>query len=89
MQGVYPGAGMTIPAVKERYGERLALIGGICNVGVLRTGPRDAIGRSVEEIADAGRDGGVIIGAHSIDRDIPLAHYRWYHEALARVDRTW
>ena len=35
-----------------------------------------------EEIVEAGRDGGVVIGAHSIGPDIPLRNYVFYHETV-------
>ena len=89
IQGIYPGAGMSIPAVKARYGSQLALIGGMCNVSVLAPGPFSAIEREVSAIVEAARDGGVIIGAHSIDEDIPVAHYDHYYAFLDRCDESW
>ena len=89
IQGIYPGAGMTIPEVKARYGNRLALIGGVCNIKVLAPGPRENIRRAIDSIAEVAKDGGVVIGAHSIDEDIPIAHYDEYYSLLNRCDECW
>jgi len=88
IQGVNPSAGMTVPAVKARYGDRLVLIGGMCNIHVLTQGSRDQIARQAAEIVEAARDGGVIIGTHSIDSDIPVENYDFYHSTLKRLDET-
>jgi uroporphyrinogen-III decarboxylase len=46
----------------------------------LINGPRSKIEAPAREIIDLGRQGGVIIGTHSISPEIPLAHYVAYHE---------
>ena len=79
---VEPRAGMHLPTLKKQYGERLAWIGGMCNSQVLPLGPAAAIRRQTREILEAGADGGVAIGAHSIGPDIPVAHYVAYHEMV-------
>ncbi len=79
---VEPRAGLHIPTLKSRYGDKLAFIGGMCNSHVLPQGPEDAITAQAREIIDAGRDGGVIIGAHSIGPDIPVSHYLRYHRTV-------
>jgi len=81
---VEPRSGMDLVRLKRRYGDRLALIGGMCNAVVLPQGPIERIVARARAIIDAGRDGGVIIGAHSIGPDIPVEHYDAYHaEVLA------
>ncbi|MBT3377011.1 MAG: hypothetical protein HN742_16255 [Lentisphaerae bacterium] len=89
IQGIYPGAGMSIPDVKAKYGDRLALVGGICNISVLAPGPKRKIANAVAEIAEVARDGGVVIGAHSIEEDVPPEHYDYYSTLLAELDQTW
>jgi len=86
IQGIYPGAGMTIPDVKAAYGSQLCLIGGMCNTTVLASGSAREIERQVEEIAEVARDGGVIIGAHSIDKDVSSDQYNIYNSCLNRFD---
>lgn len=79
---VEPKAGMWIPDLKAKYGDRLALIGGMCNSHVLPQGPPEAIRDQARAIIETGRDGGVMIGAHSIGPDIPVAHYMAYWETV-------
>ncbi|MDD3926050.1 MAG: uroporphyrinogen decarboxylase family protein [bacterium] len=82
LQGVNPSAGMTVPEVKAKYGKKLALIGGICNIHVLAKGTRQDIERNVKSVIEVAQDGGVIIGTHSIDYDIPIANYNYYYKLL-------
>jgi uroporphyrinogen decarboxylase len=84
---VEPKAGMDLAELKARYGTRLALIGGMCNAHVLPSGDREAIRRATLRIVEAGRDGGVAIGAHSIGPDIAPETYRFYHELVAEHGR--
>lgn len=88
IQGNNPSAGMTVPDMKAKYGDRLALIGGMCNIHVLTKGDHHEIERQAEAILDVARDGGVIIGTHSIDSDIPVEHYDFYYETVNRLDRA-
>jgi len=89
IQGIYPTAGMTIPAVKAKYGKRLNLIGGVCNIHVLTKGTRKEIEHQIASIVEVAKDGGVIIGAHSIDVDIPVENYDYYYFVLDKFDRNW
>ena len=79
---VEPKAGMDLVALKRRYGKRLAFIGGMCNAHVLPSGDREAIRRQTLGIIEAGRDGGVVIGAHSIGPDIAPESYQWYRDLV-------
>jgi uroporphyrinogen decarboxylase len=89
IQGIYPAAGMTVPDVKARYGDRLSIVGGICNMSVLARGTRQSIENHVRAIAEAGRDGGVVIGAHSVEGDVPVENYDLYGSLLDEIDRHW
>jgi uroporphyrinogen decarboxylase len=89
IQGIYPGANMSIPAVKAKVGRKLALIGGVCNIKVLAPGPKASIERAVASIVEVAQDGGVVIGAHSIDEDIPVEHYDHYYSLLDACDEAW
>ena len=73
---------MHIPTLKEKYGKKLSFIGGMCNSLVLPKGTKAEIERQAAEIIEAGEDGGVIIGAHSIGPDIPVRNYVSYHETV-------
>ncbi|MBI1928398.1 hypothetical protein HYR99_29660 [Candidatus Poribacteria bacterium] len=79
---VEPRAGLHIPTLKAKYEDKLAYIGGMCNSHVLPKGPDAAIGAQAREIIDAGKEGSVIIGAHSIGPDIPVRNYLCYHQMV-------
>lgn len=81
---VEPKAGMHLPTLKARYGERLSFIGGMCNSQTLPFGSPDEIRRQAREIIEVASDGGVVIGAHSIGPDIPVANYVAYHKAVVQ-----
>jgi len=89
IQGNNPSAGMTVPAMKARYGNRLVLVGGMCNIHVLTHGSHDEIRRQAESIVDVAKDGGVVIGTHSIDVDVPVAQYDYYCSVLEELDERW
>jgi uroporphyrinogen decarboxylase len=70
-------AGMDAVAIRHRYPD-LILTGGMCNTDTLVHGPPDRIERETKELIDLGRDGGIVIGAHSISPEIPLEHFVTY-----------
>jgi len=72
-----PKAGLDLPALKKEYGNRVAFIGGMCNSYVL-PGKKEDIRSQVESILGVAREGGVIIGAHSIGPDVPIENYQFY-----------
>jgi uroporphyrinogen decarboxylase len=82
---VEPKAGLHIPTLKEKYGRKLSYIGGMCNARVLPFGTKAEIKKQATEIIEAGKDGGVIIGAHSIGPDIPVQNYVFYHETVMEI----
>ena len=84
---VEPKAGMRVATLKKRYGTHLAYIGGMCNAHVLPCGTRDEIAAQAREIIDAGHDGGVVIGAHSIGPDVPVDSYQYYHDLVMAEGR--
>jgi len=88
VQGVYPTAGLSLPAFKEHYGKKLAVIGGMDNTRTLPFGDRQAIEREAAAVMEAGQEGGVIIGSHSIEGYIPVDHYDWYISTLDRIERS-
>lgn len=72
---VEPKAGMDLPRLKEKYGDRLAFIGGVDNSHVLPRGTQEEIRTHVTRLVEAARSGGVILGSHSIGPDISPASY--------------
>ncbi|MFB3891533.1 MAG: uroporphyrinogen decarboxylase family protein [Phycisphaerae bacterium] len=76
---IEPRAGMDIAEIRRSF-PRLILVGGMDNSDTLVNGPAVRIQAEARRIIDLGRDGGVIIGAHSIGPDISLNHFQAYHE---------
>ncbi len=70
-------AGMDAVAIRNRY-PHLILIGGMCNTGTLINGPAEHIEEEAKELIDLGRNGGLVIGSHSISPEIPLEHFEIY-----------
>jgi len=81
---VEPKAGMNMEKLKKKYGGRLCLIGGMCNALVLPQGSKEEIARQVQAIVELGKDGGVILAAHSIGADIPVKNYDWAIEVYRK-----
>ncbi len=73
-----PAAGMDIVALRERYGPRLKLVGGIDKFAP-RTS-REAIDRELAyKLQPKMREGGVVFGLdHRIPNGTPLDLYRYY-----------
>jgi hypothetical protein len=76
-------AGMHPVPLRERY-PRLILTGGMCNSETLIEGPIERIEAEAREIIDLGREGGVVIGTHSISPEVPLEHFAAY-DAICRT----
>ena len=77
-------AGMDLVKLREKF-PKLVLIGGMDNTNTLINGPISRIEAEAREIIDAGREGGVVIGTHSISPEIPLENFAAYD----RVCRTY
>ena len=72
-----PRAGVDVFALRKRHGRKLSYIGAMDNCVILPQGSRSEIEAHVRELADFGRDGGLVLGGHSIGPDIPIEHYEW------------
>lgn len=79
-------ANMDIVHVRERYPD-LILIGGMDNTDTLINGPVERVVAEAQEIIDLGRDGGVIIGTHSVSPEIPLEHFCVYRDTCLNYGR--
>ena len=71
-------AGMAAEEVRKLY-PNLVLIGGMCNTRTLPYGTIPEIEREARSLIDLGRDGGVVIGTHSVSPEIPLESFEAYH----------
>lgn len=80
---VEPKAGMNILELKKRYDNRLSYIGGVDNAFILPKGNKKEIEDHILPILEAGREGGIVIGTHSIGPDIPVKNYDWYHQIVS------
>jgi len=73
-------ANMHAVEIRRQY-PRLILVGGMCNTDTLRTGPPERIVAEARELITLGRQGGLVIGTHSLGPDIPLEHFLAYDRA--------
>ncbi len=58
--------------LRERYGDRLALLGGLDNAIILPRGDGEEVRRHVLEVLSAGHGGGLVLGTHSVGPDISV-----------------
>ncbi|HCU36584.1 MAG TPA: hypothetical protein DGT21_14380 [Armatimonadetes bacterium] len=73
---IYPveyKAGLDAAKLRERYGDKLAFFGGLSNGLILPRGNPDEVVDHTLHIMSAGREGGLILGTHSIGHDISPA----------------
>lgn len=78
--------GMDVVKLREKYGERLALIGGLDNAGILPRGNRPEITEHVMHCLSIAGEGGFIIGAHSIGPDISVATVDYVTELICEYN---
>jgi len=79
-------ANMDIDVLRKRY-PKLILTGGMCNTHTLIRGTRQEIEAQARQIIDLGRDGGIVIGTHSVSPEIPLENFVIYRETCMRYGR--
>ena len=82
---VEPAAGMNVEELMERYHGRLSLVGGLCNTHILPSGDADRIRRHVLAVADAGKNGGLVIGTHTVGPDVSVESYELYRQVVAEL----
>jgi hypothetical protein len=70
-------AGMDPFLLRQRY-PRLVLIGGMDNTDTLIHGPVARIEQEARDLVRLGREGGLVIGTHSVSPEIPLEHFAAY-----------
>ena len=78
-------AGMDPRAIRERFGKRLAIVGGICNAQVLPRGDPAEIEAHLRDLLALAREGGLVAGSHSIGDDISVAAYDHFVQTLRRL----
>ena len=85
IQGIHPvepKAGMDVVRLREKYGRRLAMLGGLDNAHILPRGSDEEVVAHVRRVLEVGRDGGLVIGGHSIGPDISAQRYDLVHRTI-------
>lgn len=80
-------AGLDVVELRARYGRRLALLGGLDNVHILREGTPEQIREHTRHVLSAGAEGGLCLGTHSIGPDIPVRNWEAAFEAWQEYGR--
>lgn len=72
---IEPRCNPTLMQLREKYGRRLVLMGGVCNTQILqRNDPRE-IEAHLRPMIEMARDGGVVLGTASIPAETPPPAY--------------
>jgi len=75
-----PAAGMDVVEIREQYGSRLALVGGL-DKHVIRRSREEIVAELERKIPPMVRTGGCVLGLdHRIPNGTPIANYRFYVE---------
>ncbi|MDX1358884.1 MAG: uroporphyrinogen decarboxylase family protein, partial [Clostridia bacterium] len=70
-----PRSGLGLLKLREKYGKKIILFGGICNTEILPSGDRALIKSHVEPLVELAKDGGVVLGTASVAGDVPPEAY--------------
>jgi len=73
-------AGLDCVKLREKYGDKLALIGGLSNGLILPRGDPEEVNDHILYIMSAGKEGGMVLGTHSIGHDISLPIWELTYE---------
>lgn len=79
-----PRCGMDLPTLRERFGKRMVLFGGVCNTEILPRGDRREIEFHLRPLLEMARDGGIILGCASIGDDIAPEIYDFYRKLVTK-----
>ncbi len=75
-------SGLDVVALKQKYGSKVVLFGGVCNTEILPRGDKEEIRRHVLPIVEAAKNGGIIVGTHTVAEDISPEIYDYYIELV-------
>jgi len=79
-----PRAGLDLVELRQTFGRKIVFFGGVCNSVILPGGNWEEIEAHVRALLELGRDGGLVIGTHSIGNDISVETYDYYISLLDR-----
>ena len=85
IQGIHPvepKAGMDAVEIRRKYGRSLAMLGGLDNAHILTRASTADLEAHVMHVLEAGQDGGLVIGAHSIGPDVSVERYDFVHQLI-------
>ncbi len=82
-------SGMNLASVKERIGDRVAIVGNVDATGIMCGSDKSKITEAIKTVVDtAGQDGGLIIATdHSFHEGIPTENVLWFLEEARRLGR--
>jgi len=84
---IEPKAGMDVVELRKKYGDSIALLGGLDNAHILPRGTEAEVEAHVAHVLEAGRDGGFVVGTHSIGPDVSVERYDFVHRLLLERGR--
>jgi uroporphyrinogen decarboxylase len=82
-----PRANMDVVDLRRRYGERLALVGGLCNSVILPTGSDEEVRRHLDHVLSISDEGGLVVASHSVGPDISQERYEFLTDLLCQRGR--
>ena len=85
IQAIHPveyKAGMDVVKLRNKYGKRLAFLGGLDNAHILTKAPLPELKEHVLRVLEVGKAGGLVIGAHSIGPDVSIERYDYVHQLV-------
>ena len=90
MYPIEPAAGMDLVKIREEYGTRLSMAGGL-DKHVIRKSREEIEAELEYKIPPMVRTGGCVLGLdHRIPNGTPLENYRFYiNKAWEIIDREW
>jgi len=79
---------MDVVEIREKYGEKLAMVGGLDNSVILPRGDRAEVRAHVQRCLSIVKEGGYVIGAHTIGPDISVDTYDYVSELIDEYNRS-
>jgi uroporphyrinogen decarboxylase len=81
-----PRSGLDLVKLRQEYGKRILLFGGVCNTQILPSGDKKAIEAHVRPLIEVAREGGVVLGSASTGSDVSPEAYDYYMSIVREDD---